>query len=300
MAPQFSIIMPSIRPLAAQKTLEQIYATLAWTTFEVVIVSPQRFTGPNIVWVHEQDPRGSIPAQAMGWQASRGDIVVCLNDDIMPEPGWSDRLPDLLAEKERRYFPFVAGLNGYEHFGSVYGLYYAFFPIASRRSLEAIGGWFNNEYIFTWGDPDLGMRTWHKGGRCELLPDRYVTPHPNRDVRPPDQVKFDRDFATFRSKWHALYGAGFTEEFRHINVDYPLPYLTDNTFIERAPPEIVAPRLPYGVCPWSVRRPSPAPEPTASPPVEPSPVAADPVEARPRGLRALAHKLTTGIKRRLR
>lgn len=309
MVPVFSIIMPALRPQMVEQTLKRIYATPSSIKYEIVIVSPEHFSGPNIVYVHEETPRGNGVAHLMGAQAAHGDFFLCMTDDMLPEPGWLDGVAERLTEKERRYFPFAAGFNTPGHgpgFGTVYGLYYPYFPVASRRSVEAAGGWFGiSAYKSQWIDPDFGMRVWHAGGRCEILLDNRIVPNPSEDPEtfsPHRHAAFWHDFTVFYTTWHAHYGAPFMpgmpghtdEEVGRINYDYPLAFLTDDSFTERAPPDVVLARLGHRLAlpplPESPAEPEAArPEVPAAPP--PTPDA--PVTSSRRDIGAVSRTIAT-------
>lgn len=229
-----------------ENTLKRIYALTPFD-FEVIIVSPHHFSGPKIVHVPEDNPQGCNAAFDMAWKASRGEFVLSMTDDTLVQPGWLDGVAETLREKERHHFPFLAGITHAPLFGTCYGLYYPNFPVGSRRSVEAIGGWYSTDYIHQWADPDIGMRTWFHGGRCEILLNNHIMHDPHEDestAAPHHHNTFERDMTTFRNKWHPHFGAGFTHEFRNFNMNYPFEYLTDNTFMERVPPEVVMARRP--------------------------------------------------------
>ncbi|MBF0323468.1 MAG: glycosyltransferase family 2 protein [Alphaproteobacteria bacterium] len=161
-----SIILPTIRPDLAGAALQSIVACSDDVRYEIVVVSPFPVQGKNIVHVKEEVPKGNCAAHAMGYQASSGDIIVAMSDDHIALDGWLTPVQSFIEQRETQYFPFCAGINRPQSpwFGAVYGLYYPYFPVLSRQSAEAIGGFFSPDFTAHFGDPDLAMRVWKAGG----------------------------------------------------------------------------------------------------------------------------------------
>lgn len=247
----FSIILPSLRPALAEAAIRRTQEASAGHATEIVLVAPFTLTAPNVRCVIESEPRGNCAAHAAGYAASAGKVIVAMSDDHLPLPGWLDGIAETLAAKERLDFPFLGGLNRPDcpHFGTVYGLYYPYFPVMTRQSAEAAGGWFSPEYRAHFGDPDLAMRVWALGGRCELLPGDHLTVNPDEDPATQSTHKtgsMAEDFATFTAKYHKAFGGKrFPPEFREINFDYHLSELTDMSFTARVPPSVHGGR-PHG------------------------------------------------------
>ena len=240
--PTFSISLPSLRPQMLVDTVRAIHAASAGHDYEILAVCPFGIEGTRLVHVPEAAPRGNCAAHALAWEASRGDIIVAFSDDHRPEPGWLDPLAAAVATGEAEAFPFAGGLgrSGVPWFGTVYGLYYPYFPVMSRRSVEAIGGWFSPAYVAHFGDPDIGMRVWRAGGRCALIAAARIVPQPvsaEQDAAVPFKSKsFPADMTTFLKTYHRDHGAGFPPDMGQINHDYDLKHLKDGTFTERCAP----------------------------------------------------------------
>lgn len=248
--PEVSIILPSLRPDLLEVTLRHVFAHTKGVDFEVVVVSPFRIEGTRIRHVLETEARGSVHAQGEGYRHARGGIIVNLVDDHLPRPGWLDGAAAFLAEKEKAHFPFAAGLHRHDRpfFGTVYGLYYPYFPVMTRRSVEAAGGWHGGGgYVAHFSDPDLGMRVWSHGGRCELLPGPGIVANADEDPATQSPYKLrtlEADFRTFMDRYHPAYGAGFLPEWRNVNFDYHISELHGNSFTRRLPPHV------YNGRPW--------------------------------------------------
>ncbi|RJF83671.1 glycosyltransferase family 2 protein [Azospirillum cavernae] len=239
--PTFSIILPTLRQPLAEAAIRAIQEHSVGHDYEIVLVAPFAIDAPRVVSVIETERRGNCTAHATGYAASSGDVIVAMSDDHLALPGWLDGVAETIAAKEKLDFPFLGGLNrpDHPHFGVIYGLYYAYFPVMSRRSVEEVGGWFSTDYRAHYGDPDLAIRVWALGGRCELLPGDHLATNPDED---PDsqsihkQTSMAADVATFATKYHRAFGGGFPLDFGQINFDYHISELRDMTFIARVPP----------------------------------------------------------------
>jgi glycosyltransferase involved in cell wall biosynthesis len=239
--PTFSIILPTLRQPLAKAAIQAIQENSAGHDYEIILVAPFAIDAPRVVSVIETERRGNCTAHATGYAASSGDVIVAMSDDHLAQPGWLDGVAETIAAKEKLDFPFLGGLNrpAHPHFGAIYGLYYAYFPVMSRRSVAEVGGWFSTDYRAHYGDPDLAVRVWALGGRCELLPGDHLATNPDED---PDsqsihkQTSMAADVATFAAKYHRAFGGGFPLDFGQINFDYHISELRDMTFVARVPP----------------------------------------------------------------
>ncbi|MFD1627866.1 glycosyltransferase family 2 protein [Azospirillum griseum] len=239
--PTFSIILPTLRASLAEAAIRSIHDHSAGHEYEIVTVAPFAIESPRVVPVIETERRGNCTAHANGFAASTGDIIVAMSDDHLALPGWLDGVADRLAAKEQLDFPFLGGLHrpDHPHFGAIYGLYYAYFPVMTRRSVEEVGGWFSTDFRAHYGDPDLALRVWALGGRCELLPGGHLATNPDEDPNSQSTHKttaMGTDVSTFANKYHRAFGAGFPADFGQINFDYHISELHDMTFTARMPP----------------------------------------------------------------
>jgi glycosyltransferase involved in cell wall biosynthesis len=238
-----SIIMPALRPELAVKAIQHIFVNSRRVAIEIVVVAPFDIQGDRIRHVKETEPRGVIAANIAGYAAATGDIIVAMTDDMLPQEAWLNEVEERIRMMEARFFPFAGGLNMVTAgvFGSVYGLYYPNFPVISRRSLDAVGGWFQPEFTAHYADPDLGMRVWDKGGRCELIESACIAENFAEDPATQSKHKMTthlKDFETFAGKYHDRYGQGFKREFTDVNFNYPMGYLKNRTFTAREPARI--------------------------------------------------------------
>jgi len=234
----------------AQQSLLAINRCSAGAQYEIILVSPFEFRGPNVRWIQEVEPRGSGAAQHRGYQAARGDYLVHISDDVLPVPGWLNAAISRIDQREQHHFPFVLGLRP-ARFGisTAYGHYVANFIAISRRSAEAIGGTFSEEYHAHFADPDISMRVWNKGGRCECLQDPVLYYVPLERFFPVALHKkstLQQDYETFARKWAPIYGPGWGNTPREVNIDYPISRLVNDSFVDPVapinPPPVAKPR----------------------------------------------------------
>jgi glycosyltransferase involved in cell wall biosynthesis len=254
MPPTFSIVLPTLRPKLLALTLHSIHRNSVGHDYEVVVVSPFDASGDRVRWSPERIVGGPIAAHAQGVGDSRGDILITMTDDTIALPGWLDTIEQRIATGERTWVPFCLGLNRINSpaVGTVFGRYYAYFPIMSRRSVDALGGMYggmyDTAYRGNWADPDLGLRIWASGGRVEFCAEartmastlqRYFPEAEHKNTRP--QVRFEMFF----ERWGHLAGDTFSRRLVDVNRNFPLSVLRNNTvyveqvklprsFIERA------------------------------------------------------------------
>jgi len=226
---KLSIVLPSVFPKTLQRAVGNILSVTKGIDYEVVVVSPFEVSGdPRVRWVREETPLGIVAAAALGGAAATGDILVAFCDDALFADNWVDTsLPALLAG-EARHPRFCLGLQIADRvLGTVFGIYYPYFPMLRRETMDAAGGYFSREFQSHFTDPDLGLRIWDIGGRCE----RTEAPVVAFTDRVGDEatstlsrkgVSLARDTRVFYAKWAGKYGAGWrgddVDDF-NINVD---------------------------------------------------------------------------------
>lgn len=232
--PKFSILLPTLRPQLFASALHSIQVNSAGHDYEVVVVSPFQAQGDRVRWVKETQARGCVAAFAQTAHASVGDILVSMTDDRIALPGWLDLLEAKVREGERRSFPFCLDLCRVNDpfFHTVFGRLYALNPVASRKSVDAVGEFWDPSFTAHWADPDFSLRVWNAGGRVEFselsciagstLQAAYSeSPHKSRG--------YEQDRRVFMSRWAHLAEDRFSTEDRDMNRYHPLKALKDNT-----------------------------------------------------------------------
>ncbi|HEX9466021.1 MAG TPA: hypothetical protein VGB82_25760 [Alphaproteobacteria bacterium] len=237
---KISIILPSVFPDHLAKALDMIYATTQGVDYEVVVVSPFEVNKPKVRWVHEAEPRGTVPAHVTAYKHAVGEFVLGFSDDVELLPDWA---PRALGNYERRaagHKLFCLGLWARNRIVStVFGLYYANFPFVRRTMLDQIGGYFHDRYQAHFADPDLSLRVWAGGGRCEFSEAPLMVAEPESGpLRDPGKtrrfISLDQDMAVFLSRWKEKFGAGWDTSHVHgfvldINPAIQLTVARDNT-----------------------------------------------------------------------
>ncbi len=230
---KLSITLPSLFPELLEQALDAIRRNTSGIAYEVIVVSPFPVTGTDVVWVPEDQPQGNCPAHAAAAARATGDIVLAMCDDMAVEPGWADRLLSFFLERERNAFPYACGLNvnGWP-VGTVYGLYYPYFPVLRRAAIERIGGYYDPGFRAHFGDCDLGLRIWEAGGRCEFCRDARITAtRTTAEVCPEAPTKNsarEADLERFTRRWRPVYGVGWqSRDIRDFNLNVPGRFFAD-------------------------------------------------------------------------
>ena len=230
-----SITLPSLRHDYVTETIREIYNATKGVEFEIIVVSPFCVQGPRIKWIQETEPLGASGAHNAAFDAASGDIIVAMTDDVAPSPGWLDGIEQEIAEKEARHFPYAGGLHWCtsQLIGVAYGLYYPYFPVMSRRSIEAIGGYYSTDFYYAFCDTDIGLRIWDANGFCEPLLHRVIyrtreeVEERNSDHK---NTGFEHDAEVFLKKWDAKLNHRLPHSGAHINVHLGLSHVYD--FVE--------------------------------------------------------------------
>ena len=234
MPPTFSIIVPTLRPKLLACTLYSIHRNSVGHDYEVVVVSPFEASGDRVRWSRERTARGSIAAHIQGVAESRGDIIITMTDDTIALSGWLDTIEQRIADGEKKWFPFCLSLNRINSplVGTVFGRYYAYFSIVSRRTVEALGGMYDPAFKGNWADPDFGLRIWDRGGRVEFCAEAttmcstlqlYFAEAPHKTVARQDDTEL------FFQRWGHLAGDAFSTRVVDVNRNFPLSVLRNNT-----------------------------------------------------------------------
>lgn len=234
MPPTFSIILPTLRPKLLACTLHSIERNSVGHDYEVVVVSPFEVSGHRVRWSPERTAQGSVAAHIQGVADSRGDIIITMTDDTIALPGWLDTIEQRIAAGEAKWLPFCLSLNRVNSplIGTVFGRYYAYFSIVSRRTIDAMGGMYDPAYKGNWADPDFGLRIWDRGGRVEFCAEArtmcstlqlYFTEAAHKTVAR------HGDTELFFQRWGHLAGDAFSRRVADVNRNFPLSVLRNNT-----------------------------------------------------------------------
>ena len=223
---ELSILLPSLRPDAVRRKVEEFLLTNADVDYELVIVSPFKVEGERVVHVPETERRGVIHAINEAYRHDKGQYIVLWSDDATPEHGCLRRMLDFVRNKP---IPFLAsfrrrGLNGKEaEQWAVYGKLYAGWLCAARQTFDRVGGLFEPSFKNYWADPDLSLRVWKQGGKVEVCKDAWIGVEQIDDQVKSDNLSssFDKDTSVFFERWHSEFGKGARKVWTDINVPVP-------------------------------------------------------------------------------
>lgn len=222
---KISFSLPTLFPNLLQATLQTLYRNLPTNgalEYEILIVSPFQVTGPYIRWIPEDKPRGNSYAHQQAYLHATGDILIALSDDFFFQEPFLEAAVAKVIEGEKSHFPYACGLFS-SLVGTTFGIYYPYFPVMSRRSIEAIGGYYSPEYIAHFADCDLALRVWASGGRCELCMDAHIYGLERTEALPESthrSLAKAQDMETFIAKWKPFYGIGWKcDDLRDFNLD---------------------------------------------------------------------------------
>ena len=210
--PRFSIVIPVHNNLAfTRQCLEGIAQTSAAHPYEVIVVDNASTDGTRVYLESLGDAVTVIAngrnetyshANNQGAEVARGDVLVFLNNDTKPFPGWLDALAEGFEADIGvgiQGAKLLYGNSTIQHAGMVFGArpgrreepYHAYLCadpsaayvnrmrdvqfvtgacLAMRRELfEEVGG-FDEEYVYGWEDTDLCMAAQAAGKRVVYNP----------------------------------------------------------------------------------------------------------------------------------
>ncbi len=234
---KISITLPSLYPEAITRTLENLQSTTR-NELEVIVVSPFKIdfnfhNGGRLIWIEDRKRDGCNSAHFEASKYITGDFIAGFADDHTFVDGWDEITIDnfMRRESETVKRPYLLGqrqIPGEAHFGhigTVFGIYYPYFPIMRTEDMHRIGGWLSAEYKHGFGDPDLGLRVWAAGGLAEWSDIPVINV-----IKTEDDARHNRlgqfiqnDMQRFIAKWKPHFGKDWdTSHVRGFNVDHPL------------------------------------------------------------------------------
>ncbi len=251
---KLSLVLPSLFPTLIDGALEAAHAAAANIEHEIIVVSPYEISRPGVRWVPETAPLGSIAACNLGFAQATGDVIALIADDNRLSPGALQLALAHLAAREGACPTLLLGfprqVRHLTFVGSVYGRYYPYFFVARPATLAKAGGYFDQGFRKHFADPDLGMRVWEAGGRCEIVAGANIV---DVDVRggagtAPDKALGSQasDFARFAQRWGARFPDWGNDQFG-INLDLSVDFLpllgASDTVEVREPGKIIDARI---------------------------------------------------------
>ncbi|MBL8807410.1 MAG: glycosyltransferase [Rhodospirillales bacterium] len=229
---KISLVLPSLFAELIDGALEAAHEAAEGIEHEIVVVSPYEVSRPGVRWIREAEPRGSIAACNLGFAHATGDVIALIADDNRLTKGAlrlalahltqrEARCPTLLLgfPRQRAHLTFV---------GTVCGHYYPYFFVTRPTTLERAGGPFHEGFRKHFADPDLGMRVWAAGGRCEVVAGATIVDVDSRNgagIAPDIGLgSLQRDFELFHGRWGAHFPA-WGNSTEGLNLDVAIDFL---------------------------------------------------------------------------
>ncbi len=224
---KLSLVLPSLFPNALHRTIGNLRATTRGVDYEILAVTPFEVAEVGGVrWIREDESRGGVAAHTLAYSQMTGDILVALADDVLLVDNWAELCLKRFLAREAGRDHFCIGLHQTNFVvGAVCGIYFPFFAVVRASTLRVIGGHYDPAYVAHYADPDLALRIWKAGGRCE----RTDIPLISRVEREGEESidspaktgrSEKRDIATFAERWRSTYGSGWRfESMEDFNLD---------------------------------------------------------------------------------
>lgn len=222
---KLSIVLPTIFAELLPGAVDAAKAAAGDIPHEIVVVAPFDPGRTDVRWVPETNPRGSIAAANVGFAAALGEFVALVSDDTHLTPG---ALIAALGKLDTLHggmvgFPRIVG--GEPYIGTVFGHFYPYYFALRRADLDRVGR-FDEGYRKHYADPDLALKIWASGGRCEILRETAIVDIPTRGGagEAPDKALGSReaDFARFAGIWGPKFDPAWDAAESGINLDLAL------------------------------------------------------------------------------
>lgn len=218
-----SVILPAAR---LQEQAQQIVDRLWQNEYvtDVVMVSPE--FGVERAHCVKDDRVGS--ARALGFAYAKTDPasthIAWLSEICYPEPFALDKMLRFAQSKGN---PFIAEFRtsppvtpGHYRVCTITGNQYARWGMLSRKTIEQIGGFFDEAYVAHYGDVDLSLRCWRARGCVATCTDAIIEMHGHWHV---STAPHSADESLFLDRWKHDYPAIVTEHTSVWNVDREIP-----------------------------------------------------------------------------
>lgn len=232
---KISITLPTLHLDCVERTLQNLENSTTGHQYEALVCAPFRIEERetrrgSVVWIEDVERSGCVAAHRAASLRATGDFITAFADDHSYALAWDViAIEDFLLSEARnagKYGPTSLGLRQVSespHVGTMFGIYYPYFPLMRLRDAQSIGGWYDSSrYRNGFSDPDLGMRVWASGGICWWAEVATVITRPEDQARkgPPNYLE---DAETFLSYWYLSYGSGWETDFvRQWDLDVPL------------------------------------------------------------------------------
>jgi GT2 family glycosyltransferase len=222
-----SIVIPSLRPAYINRLAKHFKDTMK-VEYKLIVIST--FDIEDVTLVKEDEPKGIYKAVEQGMQFVDGDFILHMPDDSMPIPGAIENMIEFSKGHKGlflgNFLSFDRSTRFHYEQGSYYDKLFAFCPFIRTKDLDKIDGILMDTYYNSfYGDPDLSLRVWDKGGVVATCPNAWMEIYsPMDELKTDNLAKYEKeDEEKFKTRWAKLGEyQGYKPYSRQIRGDLPL------------------------------------------------------------------------------
>jgi hypothetical protein len=222
---EISILIPSLRENAVKNSIIEFERTNPTVDYELVITSPFKVEGKNVVWVEEKTLKGSVFATHEAFLKSSGNYVVYFSDDVTPDMNCLYYMLEFMKANEKYNKLFLGAFKMVTDYDreigpfAAYKKLYACYGCISKESVEKVGCVFDCNFKYSWCDIDLSLRVWEKEGLVAVCDEAKVIPHQIEDEIYKDHRNkyWNHDVNFFLDRWHSKLGEGLEKKDGAVN-----------------------------------------------------------------------------------
>lgn len=206
---KLSIIIPSLRADKMENLAKQFAEYCS--KYEIIVISPNEINVENTVWIKEDKPAGIYKAVEKGLKKAKGDYILHMPDDMEIFPDTINNALKFMDWKKKTIVGFkCVGNDGLEfEIGGYFGKIFASCPLISRKTLKYLDNILMDTYYTSfYGDPDLSLRLWVKGGKVEICKEAKMYIHGCHDEIKINSLQAyeDKDKEKFIKRWETKLG----------------------------------------------------------------------------------------------
>jgi GT2 family glycosyltransferase len=206
---KLSIIIPSLRKDCMLSLAQQFLEFCE--DYELIVISPNEINIKNVVWIKESEREGIYKAVQKGMNSIRGDYVFHMPDDIVLYRNSIKNMLKFIEGKEKVIGNFIAcnPHGGFFERGAYFGRIFSFCPFMSRKTLDLLNNVLMDTYYNSfYGDPDLSLRLYQKGGKVETCSDAKLLIQNRHDEFKVVNLQLHEkdDEAKFIDRWTPVFG----------------------------------------------------------------------------------------------
>ena len=153
------------------------------------------------------------------YEQSKSEFIIHIPDDIVPRDGWIDNSIKFLKSQPEDTLVIYRCMNGVweQDYHAYYGRPFSAFPCLRRSLIEKIGHLFDPNLKSFYGDPDLSLEVWNRGGRvipCENAFIEFINRTDDLKANNLNEyLKQDEEY--FKSKWNKVFGNYSSEIYKY-------------------------------------------------------------------------------------